>query len=77
MINAEEVLICRIFEQAIEDYKVLKANKIEKYKSRDCCYSIKDIEKFFDSKWCEHLLELIDSGLTGKDILNKVQMQCA
>lgn len=73
----EEVLICRIFEQAVEDYRDLKKRKIE---SRDTGhgteYSIKDIEKFFSSKWCGRLLEIIDCNLSGKDILAKLQAQC-
>lgn len=74
----EEVLICRIFEQAIEDYKDLKNRKLE---SRDTGhgteYSIRDIEKFFGSNWCACLLEMINCQLTGKDILSRVQAQCA
>lgn len=73
----EEVLICRIFEQAVEDYRDLKKRKIE---SRDTGhgieYSIKDIENFFGSKWCGRLLEIIDCNLSGKDILTKLQAQC-
>ncbi len=74
----EEILICRIFEQAIEDYRDLKKRKLE---GRDTGhgteYSIRDIEKFFGSKWCNTLLEMIDSNLSGKDILGKIQAQCA
>ena len=47
MMRPEEVLVCRIFEQAIEDYKDLKDKKIEREKDNSSCYSIKDIEKFF------------------------------
>ena len=41
------------------------------------CYSIKDIEKFFNGNWCTRLLEMIDCQLTGKDILGKIKAQCA
>ena len=43
MMRPEEVLVCRIFEQAIEDYKDLKDKKIEREKDNSSCYSIKDI----------------------------------
>ena len=77
MLRPEEVLICRIFEQAIEDYKELKQKNVAQNKDNSCEYSIKDIECFFNSKWCTRLLEMINSDITGKDILHKVQLQCA
>lgn len=72
-----EVLICRIFEQAIEDYRELKDKKIAGEKDNSSCYSIRDIEQFFGSNWCTRLLEMIDSELTGNDILSRLQAQCA
>ena len=39
MMRPEEVLVCRIFEQAIEDYKDLKDKKIEREKDNSSCYS--------------------------------------
>lgn len=77
MMCPEEVLVCRIFEQAIEDYKDLKNKKVEQEKDASSCYSLRDIEKFFGSNWCARLLEMIDCQLTGKDILSRVQAQCA
>lgn len=76
MIRPEEILICRIFEQAIEDYKELKDKNITGEKDNSSYYSIKDIEKFFGSNWCSRLLEMINCELSGKDILHKVQAQC-
>lgn len=76
MLRPEEVLICRIFEQAIEDYKELKQKNVVQNKDNSSAYSIKDIECFFSSKWCTMLLEMINSDITGKDILHKVQLQC-
>lgn len=75
----EEILICRIFEQAIEDYKELMAGKITQRidKGTNSCYSIKDIEVFFGSKWCNRLLDMINSNLTGADVLSKVRAHCA
>ena len=52
MLRPEEVLICRIFEQAIEDYKELKQKNVAQNKDNSSAYSIKDIECFFNSKWC-------------------------
>ena len=77
MLRPEEVLICRIFEQAIEDYKELNQKNVAQNKYNSSAYSIKDIECFFNSKWCIRLLEMINSDITGKDILHKVQLQCA
>ena len=77
MLRPEEVLICRIFEQAIEDYKELKQKNVAQNKDNSSAYSIKDIECFFNSKWCTRLLEMINSDITGRDILHKVQLQCA
>ena len=77
MMRTEEELVCRIYEQAMEDYKDLKDKKIEREKDNSSCYSIKDIEKFFNGNWCTRLLEMIDCQLTGKDILGKIKAQCA
>ena len=71
----EQCLVCRIFEQAIEDYRALKdTGSLKLY---DCClsYSVKDIERFFGSKWCAELLDIIHSKLKGSDILKKIQTQ--
>ena len=74
---SEEFLICRIFEQAIEDYRELRQKDVTQNKDNSGAYSVKDIEHFFNSKWCTRLLEMINSDITGKDILHKVQLQCA
>lgn len=74
--NPGEELICRIFEQAIEDYIFLKDKKMLQYKDRNGMFSLKDIECFFDSKWCTRLLEMIDCQFAGKDILNRIRVQC-
>lgn len=72
----EEVLVCRIFEQAIEDYNELKQKNIQVRKDNSSYYSIQDIERFFSSKWSTELLRMINSELTGKDILQKVKLHC-
>lgn len=67
----EKALICRIFEQAIEDYRYMNKNNLSGVKDNTSgCYSVKDIEVFFNSKWCSRLLAMIDVELTGEDILN-------
>lgn len=68
----EETLVCRIIEQAIEDYRELKKQKIEKVKRNGDAYSLKDIEHFFKSNWCDYLLESVHSKLKGKDVLKKI-----
>lgn len=73
----EELLICRIFEQAVEDYKDLKEKNIEIKKGNGTGYSFKDIERFFGSIWCSRLLDMIGCNLTGNEILNRVKAQCA
>lgn len=70
----EEELICRIFEQAIEDYRVLKVRNILKSKDRASAFSIKELELFFNGKWSTRLLQMINSNLSGKDILSKMLM---
>lgn len=72
----EEVLVCRIFEQAIEDYTELKQKNIQVRKDNSSYYSIQDIERFFSGKWSTELLRMINSELTGKDILQKVKLHC-
>lgn len=73
----EATLICGIFEQAIEDYRELKDKKISGEKDNSSYYSIRDIETFFNSNWCTRLLEMIDCEFTGRDILKKIEAQCA
>lgn len=72
----EQSLACGIFEQAIEDYRLLK--KTGAVKLNDCCcdYSVNDIERFFGSRWCSNLLEMMNSNLSGSDVLRKIQTQC-
>ena len=72
----EHELACRIFEQAIEDYRFLKKRKITEMELRDdTTIGIKEIEEFFHSSWCDGLLEAINSKLTGKDLLHGAQFQ--
>lgn len=70
----EEVLVCRIFEQAIEDYTELTQKNIQVRKDNSSYYSIQDIEHFLNSKWSTELLNAINSELTGKDILQKIKL---
>lgn len=77
MMRPEEELICRIFEQTIEDYNLLKKKKVAQHQDDSGFCSFKDIEVFLGGKWCARLLEMIDSKLTGKDILHKIEAQCA
>ena len=72
MITPEQILVCRIFEQAIEDYRFLKQTGAVKLNDCCCDYSVNDIEKFFSSRWCSNLLEAINSKLNGSDILKKI-----
>lgn len=73
----EEELICRIFEQALDDYRTLRQKNITQDKDMCSVFSIKDIEKFFTSSWCDTLLSHIGSKLSGHEILSRVQAQCA
>ena len=77
MINPAEDLICRIFEQAIDDYQFLKDKKIEEKKDRDSEFSIKELESFFNSQWSCDLLKMIGCQIKGKDVLRGIQVQCA
>lgn len=72
----EEKLICRIFEQAAEDYMDLIKRNIESRNTRHGTeYSIKDIERFFGSKWCGRLLEMIGCNLTGEQMFSRIKTQ--
>lgn len=72
--SPEERLVYSIFSQAVEDYEELKNRKVTSRRGGNCgCYSIKDIEAFFNSKWCTNLLQLINCDLTGRDMLRRVQ----
>lgn len=71
-----EMLICRIFEQAVEDYRMLKEEGVHKKGSYNVGFcSIDDIESFFNSDWCMRLLKMIDCNLKGIDILSNIQAQ--
>ena len=74
---SEELLVCRIFEQAIDDYKTLTEKNITMDKDSSGFYSIKEIEKFFKGNWCGLLLGMINSELTGRDVLSRIEVQCA
>lgn len=73
--SPEEMLICRIFEQAIEDYTELKAKKLTFRDTNTGYCSISEIESFFDSDWCSDLLGMINLGLNGKEILSKIKVK--
>lgn len=74
--SSEEMLVCAVFEQAIEDYKTLKSKGILKKVEEGQAYSIREIENFFKSNWSSRLLEAINIELKGEDILKKVKSQC-
>ena len=71
----EHELACRIFEQAIADYRYLKKHNLTKLKIKETIISIEEIEKFFRSSWCDGLLEAINSKLTGKDLIHGAQFR--
>ena len=74
----EEELVCAILEQSIEDYKTLKERGVEEIcEAGRSKYSLKEIEAFFKSNWCETLLSYVSSKtvLSGENILKAVQMQ--
>lgn len=56
--------------QAINDYKLLKKYGFKRMLSEDnrTYIYLDELEEFFNSDWCNHLLEYV-SDLTGKDIL--------
>ena len=70
------MLVCRIFEQAIDDYRELRRKNIRSNKSDDTYYSIKDIEAFFGGDWCYKLLELTGVRFSGEDILKSIRRLC-
>lgn len=70
---SEEALACGIFEQAMSDYSDLKRKGVSKHRDGSCYYSIKEIEYFLRSRWCAQLLDMIDSTLTGKEILQTLR----
>jgi hypothetical protein len=69
-------LACQILEKAIDDYRFLKNNKLDDFKIRGWGeISIKEIEKFLQSSWCDGLLESISSKLTGKEIMYYLRLE--
>lgn len=68
----EEELICRIFEQAAEDYQFLQKRNVPSWHDDSGFYSVKDIEKFFGGKWCGRLLEMINCNLNGRELYRKM-----
>jgi len=77
VIRPEEMLICKIFEQTIEDYTELKTKNLTSQNGNTGHCSIREIENFFDSNWCSFLLEMINFGLSGKEILEKIKANTA
>ena len=75
--RVEQLLAFKILEQAIFDYKYLKKSKRTRAYDKGGAYSIKDIERFLSGNWSTRLLEMMDSKLTGSDILNRIKAQCA
>jgi hypothetical protein len=62
-------LALSILLRAIEDYKMLKEHGFSKMTVEDDnVISIDELEQFFNSRWCDALLDTI-SELNGRDIL--------
>lgn len=66
-------LALSIIELAVEDYKLLKEKKAYRLLVDDYVIRKKDLERFFNSKWCDYLLSNMD--LTGKDILRHLNRE--
>lgn len=61
--------------QAIEDYKLLKKHGFKRMLTEEKTYIYMDeLEKFFNSKWCDYLLEYV-SDLNGRDILRMLNKE--
>lgn len=75
--SAEQLLVCRIFGQAIADYIFLKQKDVKSKTEDGLTYSLRELERFFGSRRCSNLLDMIDTKLSGNDILSKIKSQCA
>lgn len=63
-----------IIMRAVEDYRDLKKQKKWKVKTKDeGTYSIGEIEKFFQNKWCADILRGIGAETTGQRILSHLR----
>lgn len=62
-------LALEIVTQAVEDYKYLRRLDIQCDRIEGICQS--ELEDFFNSPWCEFLLQNIQ--ITGKDILKWIK----
>lgn len=66
-------LALSIIEMAVEDYKLLKEMGANRLYTDKCVITKKELEQFFNSKWCDYLLKNMD--LTGKDILRHLNRE--
>lgn len=68
---AEAVLV-----QAIEDWKELE-EKGKTYISHkaDGSFSLQEIEAFFNSRWCEIILESLRIKMSGQDFISMLRKQ--
>ena len=63
-----------IIMKAVEDYRDLKKQKKWKIKTKDeGTYSIGEIEKFLQNKWCSDILKGIGAETTGPRILGHLR----
>ena len=69
-------LICAIFQKTYDDYADLKKNKVSAKEIKDeGSYSIREINKFLRSEWCQTLLEILGGHITGVELLDALQKQ--
>lgn len=71
-----EELCTAVLIQAVEDYQDLnKRGLTSRTDPKSGKYSKNEIARFFNSKWCEVLLESIGSDFSGQHILNCLKAQ--
>lgn len=68
---SEGYLVSRIFEQAADDYIDLKRHGISEVNTANGrFYSLSELTDFYNSRWCNELLELMDINIVGSEIPN-------
>lgn len=73
--KSEDMLACAVVEQAIEDLRSLLRSQVNERvtKKGETVFTKKEIYDFFSSEWCNVLLFLIHSNLSGVEIFKKVE----
>lgn len=73
--DPEKTLVYAILAQALFDYRTLRLNNLFKSKDSKGTCSIQELETFFTGSWCQGLLDILNTKMTGTDILQTLKKE--